>query len=188
VRRSALAFAIFALATCGSDPSSETSKSTDASTDATEKDARADAGACGNGIVEANEECDDGEPQSVGCKSDCTAFCSDAADCDDGQPCNGSETCKPAGTGRACETGARPANGATCTTGYCKDGTCTPPVCGDGLVGAGEQCDDGNLVKLDGCDASCRYEAVVRLDNFTISNGPSATFCAHPANTYGSAL
>ena len=30
-----------------------------------------------------------------------------------------------------------------------------PPVCGNGVVEAGEECDDGNLVDGDGCDANC---------------------------------
>lgn len=32
------------------------------------------------------------------------------------------------------------------------------PVCGNGLVEAGEECDDGNTLPLDGCDADCRIE------------------------------
>jgi cysteine-rich repeat protein len=32
-------------------------------------------------------------------------------------------------------------------------------TCGDGDVGRGEQCDDGNLIDGDGCSASCREEA-----------------------------
>ena len=34
--------------------------------------------------------------------------------------------------------------------------------CGNGVRDAGEQCDDGNLVNLDGCDASCRFEQLQR--------------------------
>ncbi|HHH30973.1 MAG TPA: DUF4215 domain-containing protein, partial [Polyangiaceae bacterium] len=33
------------------------------------------------------------------------------------------------------------------------------PVCGDGSVAAGEQCDDGNAVDGDGCSATCQIEA-----------------------------
>jgi cysteine-rich repeat protein len=34
---------------------------------------------------------------------------------------------------------------------------CTASLCGDGIVspGAGEQCDDGNVVNGDGCDSNC---------------------------------
>src|SRR5262249_27768566 len=36
------------------------------------------------------------------------------------------------------------------------------PVCGNGVREAGEQCDDGNLVNLDGCDGACRFEQAQR--------------------------
>jgi len=44
-----------------------------------------------------------------------------------------------------------------------------PPGCGDGVVGAGEQCDDGNLNAGDGCSPVCALE----------DQGPGAT-CAAP--------
>jgi polyhydroxybutyrate depolymerase len=31
-------------------------------------------------------------------------------------------------------------------------------LCGDGILGAGEECDDGNLAPADGCDADCKLE------------------------------
>ena len=40
----------------------------------------------------------------------------------------------------------------------CKSGVCI--VCGDGVVQAGEQCDDGNAVSSDGCSATCQTEQV----------------------------
>jgi cysteine-rich repeat protein len=36
--------------------------------------------------------------------------------------------------------------------------TVTPIVCGDSIVGVGEQCDDGNLSDGDGCDSLCQRE------------------------------
>ena len=39
----------------------------------------------------------------------------------------------------------------------CKGGTILP-VCGDGKVDAGEQCDDGNLISGDGCTSTCENE------------------------------
>jgi cysteine-rich repeat protein len=33
--------------------------------------------------------------------------------------------------------------------------------CGNGIIEVGEQCDDGNLVNGDGCDANCRLEGAV---------------------------
>ena len=35
-----------------------------------------------------------------------------------------------------------------------------PIVCGDGIVGAGEQCDDGNTTAGDGCSATCTIEGL----------------------------
>jgi len=35
-----------------------------------------------------------------------------------------------------------------------------PAVCGDQLLGAGEECDDGNLLPDDGCSADCRLEQI----------------------------
>lgn len=36
--------------------------------------------------------------------------------------------------------------------------TAPPPVCGDGVLGAGEACDDGNTDNFDGCSATCQIE------------------------------
>ena len=33
------------------------------------------------------------------------------------------------------------------------------PVCGDAVVGSGEQCDDGNTLNGDCCSSTCQYEA-----------------------------
>ena len=38
---------------------------------------------------------------------------------------------------------------------------CSPscePICGDGHLDEGEQCDDGNRINGDGCDANCQIE------------------------------
>lgn len=37
--------------------------------------------------------------------------------------------------------------------------TCIAAVCGNGFKEGSEKCDDGNSVALDGCDATCNYEA-----------------------------
>ncbi len=34
------------------------------------------------------------------------------------------------------------------------------PVCGNGVIQSGEECDDGNVVSGDGCSSTCRTEAV----------------------------
>jgi cysteine-rich repeat protein len=37
-----------------------------------------------------------------------------------------------------------------------------PVVCGDGVAGPGEQCDDGNLAAGDGCSATCMVEGAIQ--------------------------
>jgi cysteine-rich repeat protein len=59
------------------------------------------------------------------------------------------------------------------------------PRCGDGMRSATEQCDDGNLLNLDGCDASCRYEAIVRLTSLAISGGFAPASCTPTTNALG---
>ena len=47
--------------------------------------------------------------------------------------------------------------GWACSGGWCDLGTCSP-ICGDGLVTGGEECDDGNSWAYDGCSGSCTIE------------------------------
>ena len=60
------------------------------------------------------------------------------------------------------------ADGSACawaaSTGDCFSGTCIVPGCGNFVVEAGEQCDDGNRVSGDGCSADC-------LSNEACGNG-----------------
>ena len=99
--------------------------------------------ACGDGVLEAGEGCDDGNII-------------------DGDPCNSSCLIR---TGNPCN--ADPAgllDSASCASGICDSsggfpGFCQPaPRCGDGTLDAGEGCDDGNLTNGDGCSAGCLVE------------------------------
>lgn len=87
---------------------------------------------CGNGFLDANEECDDGNTVDTdGCTNKCkTARCGDGVvhlgfeECDDGNV-DGTDACT---------------------------NSCTVARCGDGVVQAGvEECDDGNTNDLDSC-------------------------------------
>jgi cysteine-rich repeat protein len=51
-----------------------------------------------------------------------------------------------------------------------------PLGCGDGVRGAGEQCDDGNNINLDGCDYTCKFEQNQRT-NFVEIQFASDAFC-----------
>lgn len=108
---------------------------------------------CGDGIIYPSEACDDGNSVSGdGCTSTCqTEVCGDGVINN-----NGTEQCDDGNDYRdGCEYGV------FCTV--C-DETCSwalgiIPGCGDGdLQLAFEECDDGNLVDGDGCDASCTLE------------------------------
>ena len=124
---------------------------------------------CGNGIVEAGEECDDGNTNNCdGCSNACTLVtgCGDGVvcgteQCDDGNTtsCDGCSATCMVETGLLCGDGiVDTACGEQCdppVPGRC-DALCQRiPYCGDGIVDPGEQCDDGNTNNCDGCSNAC---------------------------------
>lgn len=126
---------------------------------------------CGDGVVQAMEECDDGNLINTDA---CTTSCA-AASCGDGYTWGGNEECDDGNQDNtdACTTSCE---AATCGDGYiwignesCDDAnldnidactnSCAEATCGDGFVWAGnEECDDGNLDNNDGCTPGCLYE------------------------------
>ena len=64
------------------------------------------------------------------------------------------------------------ANGTSCDNGagkvgdYCMEGTCQDPLCGDGVVGPLEGCDDQNLDPCDGCHSNCQTLVLTCGDGF----------------------
>ena len=58
-------------------------------------------------------------------------------------------------------------------------------VCGNGVREGIENCDDGNLIELDGCTSTCRFEQVHRANFFQMQFATSP-FCT--ANRLGSAF
>ncbi|KIG14983.1 Multiple EGF-like-domain protein 3 precursor [Enhygromyxa salina] len=132
--------------------------------DPTTGDGDGDPALCGDGLVEGDEECDDGNPTNGdACTNACTA-----AVCGDGIVHEGVEMCDDGndvnddGCTNMCMSG-------TCGDGMlqgdeeCDDGNddhtddcaaCRVPICGDGYIWAGnEQCDDGNGDDTDDCIA-----------------------------------
>ena len=137
--------------------------------------------ACGNGILDTVEECDDGNTRDFdGCSQDCLL---ERGRCGDGivqtlldEQCEPSvhdarlsygcsSLCRFASSlcgngvvdeGEQCDQG--PAN-SNAQNSYCRP-DCGFARCGDGIVDArqSEQCDDGNRIGSDGCSSHCTLE------------------------------
>ncbi len=103
---------------------------------------------CGNGVLDAGEDCDDGNlVNGDGCSSICEVeLCGDGV----------------VDPGEACDDG-------NVTAGDGCSATCTVEECGNGVVDAGEACDDGNVTPGDGCSATCTIEAGVGTVEITRS-------------------
>jgi cysteine-rich repeat protein len=124
---------------------------------------------CGDGVVDPDEECDEGGVDTATCDADCTAaVCGDSytntvtEECDEGGV--DTATCDADCTLVACGDSYTNTVTEDCDEGGVDTATCdfdcTTVLCGDGHVNrvAGEQCDDGNTIPGDGCDATCRVE------------------------------
>jgi len=134
---------------------------------------------CGDGVVGASEECDNGPELSTGC---CDGTCHvrpagnactpDASPCTT-DACNASGTCThtPVAAGTACYDDLNP-----CTTDECDaGGMCTHPA-----VAAGTPCpDDGDQCTLDQCtaDGTCSHPAAPDADGDGICD--DADPCPH---------
>lgn len=122
--------------------------------------------ACGNGVVDTSEACDDGNTVSGdGCQGDCAAVeagwtCDDgvceALACGDGIIA-GVEECEDGGAtaGDGCDASCRLEEGYHCPT---VGSACVATVCGDGVAQGLEACDDGNTYTGDGCTPLCTRE------------------------------
>ncbi|MBN1774177.1 MAG: hypothetical protein JXB32_23160 [Deltaproteobacteria bacterium] len=107
--------------------------------------------ACGNGVIDPGEECDDGNTVlGDGCDLLCLTDCHADDECDDGDPCT-ADACAPTGGGRTCTSTPVP-DGTACDDGNpCSTGDC----CTGGLCeGAPVACDDGDPCTTDRCDAA----------------------------------
>jgi fibro-slime domain-containing protein len=129
------------------------------------------APSCGDGTLDPNEQCDDGNTTAGdGCSANCLvveqgytcptpgAACAPAVICGDGRQ-NGGEQCD--------DGNATGGDGCSATCQLERDFACPTPgkkcvssvSCGDGRVSGAEECDDGNAIAGDGCSADCKREA-----------------------------
>ena len=154
-------------------------------------DASAAPSVCGNGVLEGDEECDDGtgDPNSAADGDGCSATCTveDGWECDEAEPTTCTQLVCGDGKvtvslGEECDDNVLPpADGdgcsATCTvedSWECngEPSVCVERYCGDGVITAslGEACDDGEEppVDGDGCSATCTVE-----DDYICTGQPS---------------
>ena len=134
---------------------------------------------CGNGTVEAPEQCDMGEDNTP--EGSCTPACR-IAECGDGFVRAGEEECDD-GNDEDTDNCLSTCRVPECGDGIVQDGVelcddgndddtddctreCTLASCGDGELQEGEQCDDGNDDDTDDCLSTCVQascgDAVVR--------------------------
>ena len=134
---------------------------------------------CGDGILDPMESCDDGNNVSG---DRCSATCRYEARCGDGRVDMG-EVCDDGNnrSGDGCRSDCL--SSETCgnrivdtSRGEICDGTpnCAPDcrsilMCGNGRTDPGEQCDDGNTTRWDGCGPDCRLEQSVVLNRLSIA-------------------
>jgi uncharacterized repeat protein (TIGR01451 family) len=155
--------------------SASTSVSTSSRASTSQSSSVTSLGFCGDGIVNGNEECDNGSQNGNGpdqCRPSCVRpRCGDAIkdsieQCDDGNT-NIADACAP---------------------------SCRFPGCGDGYVNAtaGETCDDGNTSYTPGCNLLCQCSApswdlapVAPLNGI---NGEGTGFANHDAINFNDTI
>jgi len=110
---------------------------------------------CGNGVLETGEACDDGNLVAAdGCDALCLVELGEP--CDAADDC-ASNACDPDSSACVCDEDADCADGEVCDSGS-DPALCEPAGCGNGVLEAGEGCDDANFDNLDGCNTQCLIE------------------------------
>lgn len=117
--------------------------------------------ACGDGLLDAGEQCDDGNASNGDCCSNACQFELEGVRCEDGDACTARDTCDGAGT---CVPGPPPNcdDGNACTEDSCNPGSgCvlvpTTGPCDDGSVcTTGDACAGGTCVGVATVRTGCR--------------------------------
>ncbi|MGK0357958.1 MAG: cysteine-rich repeat protein, partial [Bradymonadia bacterium] len=121
--------------------------------------------ACGDGLVQPSEACDDGnQAPGDGCGPTCRFECGDGVlaaneGCDDGNRVANDgcgPTCELEGCGNGVVDPGEACDDGNLVPGDGCDADCVNERCGDGVLNVGEGCDDGNLEPGDGCSAQCQ--------------------------------
>ncbi len=120
---------------------------------------------CGDGVIDTGEECDGGSNCNSSCRLTSTAGTGGTSGTGGtgGAPAGTGGSGGTVGTGGATGTGgASGSSGSSGTGGSAGTGgtgiSTVAIVCGNGIVEASEQCDDGNQTNGDGCSATCTNE------------------------------
>lgn len=165
------------------DIDSDTDADGDSDTDTGEDDLDgADApDGCGDGILDDDEACDDGNRKSGdGCAGNCLSV-EDGYSCNPpGLPCHRVAICGDGVVfppelcddenlivGDGCDDTCKVEIGWSCEGA---PSSCFATTCGDGIQEGAESCDDGNAVPFDGCSAQCQKEP-------DCSEGPCKSEC-----------
>lgn len=111
--------------------------------------------ACGNGVIDAGEICDDGNFNSAETPNACRTSCTLPV-CGDGVT--------DTAFGEVCDQGVYNSDSLPDS---CRM-SCTLPFCGDGVQDSGEDCDDANFYSGDGCSIDCRWEWLPVCGNFIL--------------------
>ncbi|MFH2006110.1 MAG: DUF4215 domain-containing protein [bacterium] len=131
-------------------------------------------GSCGDGVLDPDEQCDDGNlVDGDGCNFECLfeSYCGNGIvesgeECDDGNDRGGD------GCSSSCQREVGCGNGRLDYGEECDDDNVTSgdgcssecvdedgiAICGNGILEAGEDCDDGNGTAGDNCSPSCEIE------------------------------
>ncbi|MFA5059773.1 MAG: right-handed parallel beta-helix repeat-containing protein [Candidatus Omnitrophota bacterium] len=120
---------------------------------------------CGNAVIEAGEQCDDGNSSGG---DGCSAICQVEQGYLPSPICSNSIV----ETGEQCDDGNL-INGDGCSA-VCQTEEPLPPVCSNSIIEEGEQCDDGNIIDGDGCSSLCQTEEASPFLTFFVDASLSA--------------